>query len=371
MEDYYSILGVSKTASQDEIKKAFRKLAMETHPDKHPGDKAAEEKFKKVNEAYSVLSDESKKRDYDAQQKAQQAFGGAGGARNFKFSEEEFVTDPFSFFSQFKNARSGTYTSPFGFEDFMSSAFGHQYHKPQENLALKYSVNISFEEAYNGSNRTVSFQRNIVCPECKGEGHDPSTKVEQCPQCKGSGYVNTHVGRTVCPNCQGKGISHSGKCKACNGMKVVKSTKEINIKIPAGAYDGMELRVKGLGNMSADGKSVGDLFLVISTPTYSSDGMFKRLPGGDIEANLQLSYFDLLLGSETKIKLPNREEKKLKISKFTQPGTKLRISGVGFHNIATGAAGNLYLNVQLKFPKKLTPEQEKNLKSLKEANPDL
>ena len=369
MKDYYSILGVNEKSSQDEIKKAFRKLAMETHPDKHPGDKKAEEKFKEINEAYSVLGDEKKKTEYDNQRTF--GVGGPGAGPNFGNSA----------WFKYQNFRPDG-ADPFGFgesvfDEFFRDSFGFRRganpfaeHDPDENISKKFRVSINFKEAYCGCKKDISFDREIVCPECEGTGADKKSKLEKCTDCNGSGSVKTPFGTKKCSKCLGKGIRHTGTCSKCHGSGTLKTSQTLSVNIPAGAFDGMELRIRGMGNESKITKSRGDVFLVISTPKFSDDGTFKRLEGADMEMNLQLSLYEMMSDKKVKITLPDGNPFTVKIPKDSQPGAKLKVLNKGFKLLAVSngkTRGDLYINLALKMPKNLTPEQLDLLKKFDES----
>lgn len=353
MKNYYSILGVDKKASQDEIKKAFRKLAMDTHPDKHPGDKAAEERFKEVNEAYSVIGDEQKRKEYDAQREGPR-FSRTGGGFSWGGPLDD---DLFDFFA-------GNSFGGFG------SRRAQQRHYPDEDLSKKFRVKVTFREAYSGCKKDVSFERNVLCSECEGTGRDKTSKLEKCSDCNGSGVINSIFGPKACPSCLGKGVRHSERCHKCggSGMKTVSQT--LSVKIPAGAFDGMELRVRGMGDESRLSKSSGDLFFVISVPQFSEDGKFKALGGQDMETKIQFSLYELIMGTKKQIVLPDGNTVDFNIPSALQPGSRLKIAGKGFKLLTMSnmkSRGDLYVVLSLKIPQKLNDKQLELLKKFDES----
>lgn len=368
-ENYYDILGVSKTATDDEIKKAYRKLAVETHPDKHPGDKQAEEKFKKINEAYSTLSDKEKRSQYDAQQS--NPFNNGGFARgenpfgfttSFNFSGGEDVAE--EILKNFFNQRASAH-----FNERRSANY------EEENLNLRIKLNISFEEAYTGVRKTISYNINDKCEVCNGEGYDKSSKFIKCPQCNGQGYTvkleETFFGqrerrKVKCKACNGTGNRHESVCKACHGTGTKAKLKTISTNIPAGAFDGMELRAAQNGNISKSGK-IGDLYIVIGVPSVSTDGKMKRTSGPNIETDMTVSYYELLTGAERVIKLPNGIEKRFKIPANMSLKSQLKLNGCGFKIVNEQRYGDLIINLSLEKLKNLTNEQKELLKKFDDS----
>lgn len=370
-ENYYDILGVPKTASDDEIKKAFRKLAVETHPDKHPGDKAAEERFKKINEAYSTLSDKDKKQAYDAQQSNPFANGqtftnggnpfGEGFTSNFGFGGADMAED---ILRNFFNQRASSH-----FNERRSSSF------EEENLNLRVKLNITFEEAYTGTTKTISYNATEKCEECNGEGYDKHSKFIRCPECSGQGYTvayeETFFGqrerkKVKCKACNGTGNRHEKQCTSCKGSGVKMKLKTIKTNIPAGAYDGMEMRAAKNGNTSKAGRT-GDLYIVVGVPSISSDGKLKRTSGQTIETNMTVSYYELLTGAERSIKLPDGTEKRFRIPANMSLKSQLKLNGCGFKMVNDQQHGDLIVNLNLEQLSNLTPKQKELLKKFDES----
>ena len=368
-ENYYDILGVSKKATEAEIKKAYRKLAIELHPDKHHGDKTAEEQFKKVNEAYCVLSNKDKKDEYDAKLAAEekyasmrQTFGGnPGGGFNFN-----------DFQSMFEAA----------FSSRPGSRFNHSYsnfkEEPTESNDVKIGVHITFEEAYTGTDKTLTYNVKMPCDKCDGTGYDKKSKMIKCPNCNGQGYTvvmnDAFFGerdkiKIKCKHCNGKGIRHKDTCHACNGHGYGVTKKTIRINIPAGSYTGAELRVKDYGSVSANG-TAGNLFITITVDSTSKNGIFSR-SDQDLIANIQMSYYDMLCGAEKELEFPDGTIKKFKIPAGIKPGNVIKLKGLGFKYLESGpngiTHGDVKINVELEQLSELTEEQRELLKTFNDA----
>lgn len=352
--DYYNILGVSRNASEDEIKKAYKKLAIKYHPDKNPGNKEAEEMFKKVSAAYETLSNKEKRQQYD--------MGGMGG---FGSSSS----------SGFRRARSANpfediFGGGFGFDDIFRS-------QPQEELPknINVTLNISFEEAYTGCIKNITLKTPIICKECTGSGFDIHSKMVNCPTCKGKGWIsqninfmnflNGAVGKMKCPSCDGKGKTFASKCKRCGGTgKDGVETRTIKINIPAGAFSGLKLRISGEGEYSPFGKRKGDLFITLIVPNQSSDGKFIRSNNSiNLETNIEMSYYDYLVNKEAVIKNITGKEIKFKIPDNVSFGDVIRIRNEGIYAVGdSNKKGDLLIKLSLKPIKNLTAEQKELLK---------
>lgn len=355
-KDYYKILGVTENASEKEIKSAYRKLAMKYHPDKNKGDKNAEEKFKEISEAYETLSDQNKRAQYNQQ-------------KNNPFGES------------FRSSRGGGFSAQDIFNQFFGGFAGDeandQRHRRTDHLNLKIKTFIKFEDSFKDSVKNISYARQVKCKHCSGHGFDPKSNIVTCKECGGKGFVNRYVdgffGRSIervtCPTCNGNGKNHEKTCSYCNGRKTNAETISFNINIPAGAYNGMELRVSGKGNESAFG--TGDLFIVISVPRESSDGKFTRDEGFNLIAKLEISYYDLLKGSETEIVLPNGERKSFKLPVNHDLHKGIRIKGAGFKLLTGGLNsqdyGDLIIYLKLEDLKNLTEEQFDLLKKFNDS----
>ena len=338
--DYYEILGVSKTATSDEIKKAYRKLAVKYHPDKNPNDKQAEDKFKKLSEAYDVLGDEEKRRNYDAMGHSAWSSSGGGGFGGGG-------VDPFDIFSQVFGGESGggIFESMFG---------GGSSQRARRGQTIRVRIAISFEEAVFGCEKTLNVKCDHQCSACHGKGAKSDSDISICSTCGGQGYVTASQGffqvRQECPACHGKGKIITNPCKVCHGTGVEKKNKKVKINIPAGIEDGMTLRVRGEGASSPEGNS-GDLHVLVSVQEHS---IFQR-EGKTLFCTYPLSFTIATLGGE--LEVPTLKQKaKLKISAGTQTGTLFRLRGKGV------AGGDLIVKVEIEVPTHLDAKQKTALK---------
>ena len=355
--DYYEVLGVSRGASDDEIKKAYRKLAKKYHPDLNPGDKEAEQKFKEVNEAYEVLSDKDKKARYDQ-------FGHAGVDPNFGAGGGGF----------------GGFDGSFDFGDlgdifgsFFGGGFGggrQNRNGPQRGESLRVGLTISFEEAAFGCEKEVSVERVDQCPTCKGSGCEAGTTPEVCSQCGGTGTVQqrrqTPMGvfatTTTCPKCGGKGKIIHSPCKDCNGTGQQRRRKTIKVSIPAGIDDGQTISLRGQGNAGRNGGPAGDLLIVISVQPHP---IFRR-EGTSVLCQAPITFTQAVLGGE--LEIPTIDGKvKYDIPEGTQTGTTFRLKGKGIPVLNGRGRGDQYVTVYIETPRNLNREQKEALKKFSEA----
>jgi len=350
--DYYEVLGVQKTATTDEIKKAYRTLAKKYHPDLNPGDKEAEEKFKEVNEAYEVLSDDTKRKQYDQFGFAGDQASGFGGFENFQ------GTDPFDIFSRF-------FGGGFGGGSRRNS------NAPRAGQDLEQSLTIDFDESIHGTKKSFKLMVDEECTACGGTGAYSKDDIQTCQRCGGRGSINvtqdSFFGRiqtqTYCPNCGGKGKIVGKKCDKCNGKGRVRKQKEITVDIPAGIADGMSMRLAGKGEAGYNGGPNGDLYITINVRPSKE---FRR-EGDDIYLEIPLSFTQAALGDQ--IDVPTVDGVvSLKIPAGTQSGTKFRLRGKGARNVRSGAKGDQYVIVQLVTPTSLTQEEKKIFESLGDLN---
>ena len=351
--DYYEVLGVEKSASAEEIKKAYRKIAKENHPDLHPGDKACEERFKEANEAYEILSDDEKRQKYD--QFGHAAFdpsygegaGGFGGFGGFGDLGDIFG-DIFGGFGGFGGG--GTRSNP---------------NAPRKGENIRASVNISFEEAAFGCEKEVTVARVEQCPDCKGSGCAPGTTPEVCPDCKGSGYVTTAQrtpfgvmqSQSPCGKCRGSGKIIHQPCKTCKGMGNIRRQHKINVTIPAGIDDGQAISQRGKGNAGANGGPAGDLLVSVIVRPHSK---FER-DGNSVLLEMPITYAQATLGAE--LEVPTLDGNvKMTIPEGTQPGAVFRLRGKGIPYLRGSGRGDQFITVTLAVPKNLTSSQKELLR---------
>jgi molecular chaperone DnaJ len=354
--DYYEILGVSKSASKDEIKKAYRKQALKFHPDKNPGDKSAEEKFKEAAEAYEVLSNDDKKARYDR-------FGhaGLGNTGNGFGGGGMTMEDIFSSFGDIFGDAFG------GFGGFGSARRGRRVNKGS-NLRVKVKLNLS--EIANGTEKKIKVNKYTVCDTCGGTGAADSRSYNDCPTCHGSGHVtritNTLLGQmqttSVCPTCGGEGKSITKKCQTCYGEGIIEKEEIIKINIPAGVAKGMQMTVGGKGNAPRRGGVNGDLLVVIDEE--EREDLIRE--GNDLIYNLFISIPDAITG--TQVEVPTVDSNvKIKIEPGTQPGKILRLRGKGLPEVNGYGRGDLLVNVNVWIPKSLSREDLKLIEKFKES----
>ena len=349
--DYYEVLGVAKGASEDEVKKAYRKLAMKHHPDRNPGDKDAEAKFKEAAEAYEVLSDAKKRERYDQYGHAGvEGMGHAGGC----FSSMEDI------FAQFGDVFGGGSL----FEQFFGGGNGGGRGERNQGASLKLGLEITFREAVHGCTKTIDLKRNESCETCKGSGAKAGTKAVTCRMCGGAGAVRQGQGffvvQTACPQCHGSGKSISDPCGTCRGQGTQAKKATIKVRIPAGIEDGSRLRVSGEGEAGRDGGPRGDLYVYVQV---AADAFFER-HDHDVVCKVPLGYAQAALGAE--IDVPTLDgSAKLKIPAGTQPGDLLRMRGQGIP-IGSGHRGDQIVVVQVNVPKRVNDRQRELLKELGE-----
>ncbi|HYF34976.1 MAG TPA: molecular chaperone DnaJ [Prosthecobacter sp.] len=353
--DYYEVLGVSRDVSAEDLKKAYRKLAVKFHPDKNPGDKTAEDKFKEIGEAYDVLSDDQKRAAYDRYGHAafSGGMGGAGGPGGGGFH------DPFDIFREVFGAGGGGNI----FETFFGGGNGSRQRRdgPQRGSDLRYGMEISLEEAAHGCEREIEYERLASCRTCSGSGSATGSGKKTCRTCGGVGQVISSRGffqiQQTCPDCGGAGETVTDPCKACSGSGRVKEHTKVRVKIPAGIEDGSRLRSSGNGDFGTRGGPAGDLYIVVQIKQHE---IFER-EGDDLHCQMPLSFTTAALGGETTV--PTLEGKAaLKVPAGTQNGTTFRLRGKGIKTMGTtDRHGDLYVHVQIAVPTKLTSEQRAKL----------
>ncbi len=361
--DYYDVLGVGKSADATEIKKAYRKLAMKYHPDKNQGDKEAEEKFKEINEAYEVLSDETKRRNYDQfghEGVNGQGFGGAGG-----FGGQGYG----------------------GFEDIFGDIFGDMFgggfggggrprrRGPERGQDIKQRISISFEEAAFGKKVQVKINRSEECDECHGSGAKQGTSKKTCPTCHGSGQVQS-VQRTpfgniastrTCSTCNGEGEVIESPCNKCHGKGSVRKTKTIEVDVPAGIDDGQMIKLAGQGELGTRGGPRGDLYIEVNVANHQ---LFTR-DGYDVYLEMPITFAQATLGDN--IQVPTLDGKvEYEIPEGTQTGTVFRLKGKGIPKLRSNVRGDQYVKVTVEIPKKLNDKQKELVRQFaKECGQDV
>ena len=367
-KDYYKILGVSKDATDDEIKKAFRKLAKANHPDAQHDEaakKQAEKKFKEINEAYSVLSDKTKRAQYDrfGSNFEQAGFGGQGGYYSNGFGGFDF------------SGFNGGMGIDIDLEDILGSVFGGGFgggfnsskrEGPTKGADLRYNMNITFEEAAFGTSKQINITRNEQCSTCHGSGAKPGTNPVTCDKCGGKGKVqatqNTIMGTfstvKTCDKCGGTGKIIPTPCEACSGKGTIRKTRKIDINIPAGIDNGQAISLRGEGDAGKKGGIAGDLFVVVNVMSHP---IFTRR-GHDIFATVKVPYTKLVLGGT--VKVPTLEgESEINIPDGTQVGSVIKIKEKGIPNIHGKGRGNIEYTIQVDIPKRLNDKQKEALKS--------
>ena len=362
--DYYEVLGVSKGASDDEIKKAYRKLAKKYHPDVNPGDQAAEAKFKEVNEAYSILSDKEKRARYDqfghAGVDPNYGAGGPGGGFGFDMGD----TDLGDIFGSFFGG---------GFGGFGGSSSARR-NGPQKGESLRANLTITFEEAAFGCEKEINLNRSEECEACHGSGCEPGTTAETCPDCRGTGVVRVQQrtggfafsSTAACARCRGTGKIIHSPCKACSGSGSVKKSKRVTVSIPAGIDDGQAVSLRGQGNAGKNGGPAGDLIVGVRV---KPSNQFRR-DGTTVLYEQPVTFYQAVMGAE--LEIPTIDGKvKYNLPAGTQPGTTFRLRGKGIPELRGRGRGDQYVTVNVQVPTGLTHEQKEALRAYGEAMGEL
>ncbi|MBN1626129.1 MAG: molecular chaperone DnaJ [Deltaproteobacteria bacterium] len=340
--DYYEILDIPRDAGEEEIKKAYRKLAMKYHPDKNPGNKDAEEQFKEASEAYEVLRDREKRQIYDQY--------GHEGLKGMGFNGFNGFNDIFSSFGDI-------------FEDFFSFGGGRSGGtRARKGKDLRYDMELTLEEAFSGKEGNISFKKWVRCEACEGSGITPGSEVKICSTCQGTGSIITSQGffriKTTCPKCNGRGKIITNPCRECNGEGKVQRKKDINFKIPPGVDNGSQLRLRGEGEAGEHGGPPGDLFIVLHIKEHE---LFSR-EGDDLFAEIPISFVQAALGDNISIPILGQEElKEVKIPQGSQPGDVITLSGLGMPGLNRRQRGDLHLRLNVRIPKKLSGRQKEIL----------
>ena len=347
--DYYDVLGVQKNSSPEQIKAAYRKLAVKHHPDKNPGDKASEEKFKEASEAYHILSDKERKQNYDNFGHAafENGGGGRGGFGNFDFS------------SNFSDI----------FEDFFSEGFGGGRRSRKSSFRgsdLRYDLSLTLEEAYTGKKENIKFSTSEKCNICNGSGSKPGHDIGSCSMCGGHGQVRSSQGfftvQQTCPQCSGSGEEITNPCKDCSGQGKKQASKKLSVTIPKGVDDGTRIRLAGKGEAGSRGSGSGDLYLFINV--YSHD-LFKR-SDENLFFECPVSIADAALGTAIEIPTIDGGKAKIKIPAGTQSGKQFRLRGKGMPYMRGSGNGDLYVQINTEVPVSLNKEQKELLEKFRD-----
>ena len=343
--DYYELLGVSRTATETDLKSAFRKLAMKHHPDRNPGDRDAEAKFKELNEAYQVLSDGQKRAAYDRFGHAAFENGGGGPGPGFGNDFASSMADIF--------------------EDLFGDFAGRQRAGAggrERGSDLRYNLEITLEEAFHGKTATLKVPTSIACEACSGSGAKPGTKPRACATCGGHGRVRASQGffsiERTCPTCQGRGETIDDPCRACNGAGRVMRERTLTVNIPAGVEDGTRIRLAGEGEAGLRGGPTGDLYIFLSIKPHA----FLQRDGADLFCRVPISLVTASLGGDVTVPVIDGETATVKIPEGTQTGKQIRIKGRGMPVMRTRDHGDLYIQVIVETPQKLSPRQRELLR---------
>jgi molecular chaperone DnaJ len=369
--DYYEILGVAKNASPDEIKRAYRRLAREYHPDKG-GD---EKKFKEINEAYQVLSDPQKRSQYDQYgQTFEQARQGGGFSGFNGYRDFSSFADAFDFFNQARQGEGANEQDYGNFSDIFSDIFGggrrsRGGRSRNRGQDIGVDAEITLQEAFSGVTKDFNIYKTVSCPKCKGSGAEPGSSIKECPRCKGSGQVQetrraaffSFSQVRTCPECRGSGRKAEKNCSQCGGDGRVKDYKAISVRIPPGVDDGQVISLKGQGEAGAQGSPAGDLYLTVRLKPHK---IFTRR-GDEIFFELEISFTQAVFGD--KIEIPTLSGAvELKIPEGTESGTIIRLKGKGMPRLGARGSGDMLVKVKIKTPKNLSRKQKDLFDKLKE-----
>jgi molecular chaperone DnaJ len=344
--DFYEVLGVQRSASQDEIKKSYRELARKWHPDRNPDDPAAEERFKEIQQAYDVLSDEEKRKQYDAG--GMFSGFGAGGPRPGGFPGGGFASDLGDIFSSFFRGR-------------------EQAPRSQQGRDLETEVGLSFDQAMHGTQITVAVPTTGACPTCGGSGARAGTAPKVCPRCEGRGMDSQSQGffsiSQPCPECGGQGTIIEDPCPTCSGSGVTEETKRYRVNIPAGVHDGSRIRLPGKGEAGFRGGPRGDLYV---TTRVTPSPVFRQRPDGNLEVDLPITVAEAIQGAT--VEVPTLDgTKRIRIPAGTRHGSSQRLRGEGPQKPKGGGRGDIYFRIQIDVPDELNEKQRKAVEQLAEA----
>lgn len=357
MTDYYEILEVPKNASQEEIKKAYRKQALKYHPDRNPGDKDAENRFKEVSESYEVLSDEKKRQIYDRHGQAGLRGAGPGGGAHFESMEEALRT----FMGAFGSMGGDSIFETFFGGEMGNGRAGARMHR--QGASKRVNITVSFEEAAKGVDKELAITNYVTCATCKGRGASSAAGIKKCPRCKGQGQIYEQRGffsmTMPCPQCHGEGQTITEPCSNCHGEGLVKEKQHIKVHIPAGVDSGMRLKMNGYGDSGQGGGPPGDLYVFITVEPHQ---IFER-EGNDISLTLPISFAEAAIGCKKEVPTLHHDKGcRIVIPEGTQNGKIFRVKGEGFPNVHGQGQGDLLVKVFVETPTKLGEKQKQLLK---------
>ena len=349
--DYYDILGLSKSASESEIKSSYRKLAMKYHPDRNPGDKKAEDKFKEISESYEILKDPQKKAAYDQYGHAAFSQGTSGGASG-----------------GFSGFGSGGFSDIF--EDMFGMGGGSERRSASTGSDLRYDLSVSLEQAYSGDQVEISLTVPTKCESCNGTGANKGSQPKQCSQCGGYGKVRAQQGfftiERTCTTCSGAGEIIGDPCRICKGQGRINKNKKLSVNVPAGVDNGTRIRLSGEGEAGARGSSPGDLYIFIDIKDHS---IFQR-DGKDTFLEVPVSFIDAVLGNSIQVPCIDGSKAKMNLSSGTQSGTRLRMKGKGMPGLRGGSRGDQYVQINVETPVGISRKQEDLFKQIKDLGID-
>jgi molecular chaperone DnaJ len=352
--DYYEVLGVARSAGEQDLKSAFRRLAKECHPDRHPGDKDAEKKFKELNEAYEVLKDPQKRAAYD--QFGHAAFEGGGGRPGGGFGPD------------FASSMSDIFDDLFG--EFMGGRRGARPRSGRERGAdLRYNMEVALHEAYAGKTAQIRVPTSVACETCSGSGAKPGTQPTTCATCGGAGKVRASQGfftiERTCHTCQGRGETINDPCATCNGAGRVMKERTLSVNIPAGVEDGTRIRLAGEGEAGLRGGPAGDLYIFLSIKPHE----FFQRDGADIFCRVPISMVTAALGGQLDVPTLDGGQTRVKIPEGTESGKQFRLKGKGMPVLRSKVLGDMYIQVEVETPKSLTRRQRELLEEFeRESN---
>ncbi|MBS0240725.1 MAG: molecular chaperone DnaJ [Proteobacteria bacterium] len=353
--DYYEVLGVARNASEQDLKSAFRKLAKEHHPDRNPGDKAAEQKFKELNEAYEALKDPQKRAAYD--QFGHAAFeGGRGGAGHGGFGPD------------FASSMSDIFDDLFG--EFMGGRRGGRGggNRRERGADIRYNMEITLAEAFTGKQATIKVPTTVGCEACSGSGAKPGTRPKQCPTCQGHGKVRASQGfftiERLCPACQGRGEFIEDPCATCHGAGRVTKERTLQVSIPAGVEDGTRIRLAGEGEAGERGGPTGDLYIFLSIKPHE----FFQRDGADVFCRVPIAMTTAALGGSIDVPLLDQTRVAVSVPAGTETGKQFRIKGKGMPVLRSSTKGDMYIQVEVETPKSLTRRQRELLQEFEKES---